>query len=584
MSFDAGRNRQGSSGVRPPVRPRVQLRVALLGALAASVAAYAGDAGDYGPLPPIGSSNVSIADPLVARPATMPCEVVLFDDFVFDDFDSHDFAYAPPADCPGPWQKIVLSYDLSVTAGRQYDRTGTLWIGGVNVYFGTTAEPTSTLAPSWHVERDLTDYSALLATTQPGRALLGNVVNATYTGVIHGSAKLEFYPADAAAAPRVPDRVIALGSDPLGNVVDLATPDATLAATLALPTNVEGAWLDVVAQAQASDEFWWTCLPDDAAAVTDDCPGTAFRETEVTIDGQPAGVAPVQPWVYTGAFQPLLWIPIPGVQTLNFKPYRVDLTPFAGVLSDGEPHTIALAVFNAHDHFSTTATLLLQLDAGSTQVTGAVTRNTIGAGPAPVTGGGVDADGFGTVTVDSNRQFTLAGYVDTSHGRVETTIEQTFAFHAATTYASQSASVIDWSIVHDTRVDGTTTTVGDGSTRVVRESQHYPFGLVLPFTTAGAIVSADFDLGYQRDLATTVDGVAGFGSHADNHVTTHHVSAAANRNSMQDYEYADTTGACYHRRIASAANKLASVEDGAPCTVLDRIFGDGFDGDPAGRR
>jgi len=54
---------------------------------------------------------------------------------------------------------------------------------------------------------------------------------------------------------------------------------------------------------------------------------TAFRESEVTIDGNPAGVAPVYPWIFTGGIDPELWIPIPGVQTLNFKPYRVNLTP-----------------------------------------------------------------------------------------------------------------------------------------------------------------------------------------------------------------------------------------------------------------
>ena len=55
-----------------------------------------------------------------------------------------------------------------------------------------------------------------------------------------------------------------------------------------------------------------------------------FREAEVSIDGTPAGVAPVYPWIFTGGIDPFLWQPIPGVHTLNFEPYRVDLTPFAG--------------------------------------------------------------------------------------------------------------------------------------------------------------------------------------------------------------------------------------------------------------
>jgi len=36
---------------------------------------------------------------------------------------------------------VVLEADDSVTAGRQYDRTAIVRLGGVNLYFGTTMEP-----------------------------------------------------------------------------------------------------------------------------------------------------------------------------------------------------------------------------------------------------------------------------------------------------------------------------------------------------------------------------------------------------------------------------------------------------------
>jgi len=72
----------------------------------------------------------------------------------------------------------------------------------------------------------------------------------------------------------------------------------------------------------------------------------------VTIDGTPAGIAPVAPWIFTGGIDPFLWFPLPGVQTLNFIPYRVDLTPFAATLSNGQQHTIALSVCNANTWFS----------------------------------------------------------------------------------------------------------------------------------------------------------------------------------------------------------------------------------------
>ena len=118
-----------------------------------------------------------------------------------------------------------------------------------------------------------------------------------------------------------------------------------------MPTNVEAAYLDVFAQGQQGDEFWYTCAPNDVAAELENCGNSSFREAEVTIDGTAAGVAPIYPWIFTGGIDPFLWRPIPGVHTLNFEPYRVDLTPFAGVLSNGQPHTVAISVYNANVYF-----------------------------------------------------------------------------------------------------------------------------------------------------------------------------------------------------------------------------------------
>jgi peptide N-acetyl-beta-D-glucosaminyl asparaginase amidase A len=109
-------------------------RFALLAILAASGAVAAPV--PYTP-PTVGSANTATADPGIARPATTPCRVQLFTDQPFADFSPKLFPYAPPAACPGPWQKVVLEADYSVEAGRQFDRTATLWIGGVNIYFGT---------------------------------------------------------------------------------------------------------------------------------------------------------------------------------------------------------------------------------------------------------------------------------------------------------------------------------------------------------------------------------------------------------------------------------------------------------------
>ena len=284
--------------------------------------------------PQIGSSNPITADPPVERPHTQPCTVQLFTNQAFADFNIKDFSYAPPSGCHGPWAKVVFSADFTVTAGRQFDRTAQFLIGNMNIYYGTTSEPRATLSPSWHVESDVTDLSAGLTTPQTGHAILGNFVGVsggvTYNGIIYANAQLDFYPADFRdRAPRVADVIVPLPTASVGAFTLNTTADQ-LSQSVTLPRNTEEAYLDIFAQSQSSDEFWWTCVPSDVSSELESCGNTAFRETEITIDGTPAGIAPVYPWIYTGGVDPYLWEPIPGVQTLNFKPFRVNLTPFAG--------------------------------------------------------------------------------------------------------------------------------------------------------------------------------------------------------------------------------------------------------------
>ncbi len=166
------------------------------------------------PTPQVGSSNPVSPEPNVPRPSTTPCVVPLFSNLQFADYGTKPISFAPPAACPGPWSKVVLTADFTVTAGVQYDRTAKFFLGGANIYFGTTAEPRSALSPSWHIERDLTDYSALFTQAQTGIASIQNIVNSTYTGVIYASATLYFYPANASnPAPTVPSAVLSLAQN-----------------------------------------------------------------------------------------------------------------------------------------------------------------------------------------------------------------------------------------------------------------------------------------------------------------------------------------------------------------------------------
>ena len=531
----------------------------------------------------VGSSNVTVADPTVPRPPGTPCVVSLFSGVTFTDFNARPYTYAPPSGCGTRWSKVVLEADFSVTAGRQFDRTATLWLGGVNLYFGTTQEPSANVSPSWHVERDLTDYSALLQQAGAGQAVLGNVVNSTYTGVIQGSARLLFYPATARApAARVPDRVLPLGSDPVGNSTGLTDSSSQLTRTLTLPRNVARAYLDVFVQSQNADEFWYTCVPDQYAAEVQECGGGNFREAEISIDGQPAGVAPVYPWIYTGGIDPYLWRPTPGVQTLNFMPYRVDLTPFAGVLSNGAPHQVAVSVAGASNYFSATATVLLYLDAHSKQVTGQIERNTlVGQPPAPAISDTLVTDATGNITgnigTSLSRHFVIQGYADTSRGRVHTKVEQTVAF------ADTQGFSINDTTYHQitdqlTSVDSASqSSIGRFVIGEYRQKLRYPLHLDIneqvaadgSFTLAttahqGYLQRAahgvfDFSL-YRAEVNNAVDSSDTLAFDANGNFTGHN-----GQQSSQSFAFHDSLGGCYRSSVATLAGVVSSYDNGKGC-------------------
>ena len=532
----------------------------------------------------IGSANTATADPTVPRPNTTPCTVPLFTDLAFADFSSKLFTFTPAADCPGPWAKVVLEADFSIQAGRQFDRTANIWIGGTNVYFGTTAEPSRNVGRSWHIERDLTDYSALFASTQGGRVDLGNLVNSTFTSILFGNAQLKFYPlAPHQHAPAAADMVLPLSGSPTGGAVFLSGTANAVSTTATLPTNIERAFIDVLAQSQAGDEFWYTCVPDDVAGELQSCGGTSFRESEVSIDGQPAGVAPVYPWIYTGGIDPLLWRPIPGVQTLNFVPYRVDLTPFAALLSNGQPHQVSVNVFNANNGFSTTATLLLFLDHDSTQVTGELTKNTIGAGPTPTVAKNLatDASGniTGNVTVTSNRNFRVEGFVRTSHGRVETSVEQNIVFSNSQDFNITSLVFVQ-NITQNTSIQSLTKTRGgDDGGRTSFQTFNWPLSLDFNFT-----VNADGSGGSQtttikqtfnnNQLIHGEDGQNFFSTVTNTVAPTDtllfdanfNITGGQNQASSQRYFSKDSNGDCFSRSITAADGVLTGITDGEGCT------------------
>ncbi|WP_158545080.1 peptide-N4-asparagine amidase [Dyella monticola] len=558
--------------------------------------------------PAVGGRGVAIADAPIPRPAGTACIATLYSDVAFDDHGDatsraakpREWTYTPPAQCAGPWSKVVLEADFSVTAGRQYDRTVSLWLKGVNLFYGTTQEPSAKVSPHWHVERDVTDYAGLFHDGGHGQTILNNWIDATRAGVIHGSAQLVFYPATADSNAALPaDLAIGLVGDNNGHPVDVQNGNETLSRTLTLPRNVERVALDLIAQSQAVDEQWYMCIddadmqptrefslgPPNAGDPLEQCPGGNFREVAVSIDGQPAGHAPVYPWTYTGGVDPNLWRPTTDIQTLNFTPYRVNLTPFAALLDDGKPHTVAVRVLDAHDFFSLAANLLVWRDQQRDVLTGKLTQNTLATqqtDPPPQvqrhfkhgTGGTLQ----GEVDTLQKSHYIITGELQTSHGKIVTRVEQHADFDNRQSFDHPSKDTYSQRIAMHTQVtDDVRTTTDAGTTQ---HTHHLEYPLLIDIRKqvhANGDFTADITLqqGYLSKRQRTENGHVSFWSTLDNHLVSHSntdfnaggtgITGSRGQHGQQSYRFSDSLGSCYAQQVETRDQAVVAVESGHGC-------------------
>ncbi|MFI1765769.1 peptide-N4-asparagine amidase [Streptomyces sp. NPDC020800] len=351
------------------------------------------------------------AAPPVDRPHTTSCRVTLAE-AQFRDFTPYRGAYTPPKGCGDRWSKVVLRLDGKVK-GRQYDRLGYLHVGGVEILRTSTPEP-SPDGIEWHAEKDVTRYSDTFRGPQDVEMLIGNVVDDTYTGVIDVKVTLTFY-AGRPEAP-APDRVLTLAGSPDGS-------------TLTTPRNSERIVAEVYATGSGGgcEEFWYLTVADPASYSCKSDHGP-YREVQITVDGHLAGIAAPFPNVWTGGWSnPFLWYVVPAPHAFDVRPIEYDLTPFAGLLNDGRPHRVEVSVVGVptgQSGWSTPVNVLVWQDAHRAHVTGGLTtdRATDLADSSTYTPGSENR-----VDTEAGHRLTVSGYVNTSHGRVDTTVTRTLA-------------------------------------------------------------------------------------------------------------------------------------------------------------
>ncbi|MDT0468420.1 peptide-N4-asparagine amidase [Streptomyces gibsoniae] len=484
------------------------------------------------------------AAPPVARPNSRSCEVTLAET-QFRDFTPYRGTYTPPRGCGDHWSKVVLRVEGKVK-GRQFDRLGYLHVGGVEILRTSTPEP-SPDGIEWSVEKDVTRYSETFRQSRDVEMLIGNVVDDTYTGVIDVKATLTFY---AGRPAHTPDRVLTLQNG-----------------TLTTPRNSERIVAEVYATGSGGgcEEFWYLTVPD-TAPYSCKAAGGPYREVQITVDGRLAGIAAPFPTVWTGGWSnPFLWYVIPGPRAFDVQPITYDLTPFAGLLDDGRPHRVEVSVVGVpagQTGWSTPVNVLVWQDAKSRHVTGGLTVHQVGD---PV-GSPVYTPGQeNRLDTQGGHRFTVAGYVDTSHGRVTTTVSRTLAntsVHRWTEGEDQDGLDATWTD------DETVTVHGLGPVRAAHTRRTYTMDGSTTIGTDGRL----------RTVLTLADRAAVVETHGGRRAAwsllddTYTGDAAYTTTVPRDQRHAVGTTSeryrlygsqgCYDRRLTTVQGALTENRDG----------------------
>lgn len=166
-----------------------------------------------------------------------------------------------------------------------------------------------------------------------------------------------------------------------------------------------------------------------------------FREVQVLIDGQLAGVQWPFPVIFTGGVVPSLWTPMVGIDAFDLKEGEIDISPWLGVLCDGKSHNFSMNVVGLNDNGGTTAVLSSGVDS-NWQLTGKIyvwldsDPNAITTGPAPTISGLQP-----TIAVTQAITQNTTGFNDTL--RYTTSVKRTFSVSSSIT-TSSGTKALSW--------------------------------------------------------------------------------------------------------------------------------------------
>jgi hypothetical protein len=256
--------------------------------------------------------------------------------------------YSPPSECD--FTTTVLN--LSVTSqGRQYDRLALLYFGDVEIWRTSTAMPT----PSgifWSFQKDISVFHSLLQEEQKVIFDLSNVIDGDlYTGAYNVTIEALFFNDDYRGTFQPAEKIYPLStlSSSTNTTSVFTLPDDSGLTNITLPRNIKSAVVSIMASGNSAEEFWYTNVPSEYASTFAGNDGWLYgygpwREVQLLIDGELAGVSWPFPIMFSGGVDPGAWRPIVGIDTYDLPTFEIDVTPWLSLLCNGKGHTFQLQV------------------------------------------------------------------------------------------------------------------------------------------------------------------------------------------------------------------------------------------------
>ena len=236
-----------------------------------------------------------------------------------------------------------------------------MYLGDIEVFRTSTAEPTAN-GIIWTYVKEMDQYDSLWRTNQKIIFDLGNLIDSTYTGSFNTTLTATFFTVPESRVTA--DAILPISSRQSSSNMPSAfsVPSQNASVSYTFSKNIQRAVVSLSACGQASEEFWYTNTFSSQTDTFESTAGTLygyspFREVQLLIDGQLAGVSWPFPIIFTGGIVPGLWRPIVGIDAFDLREHEIDITPWLSLLCDGSTHTFEIRVAGLDDNGNGHATL-----------------------------------------------------------------------------------------------------------------------------------------------------------------------------------------------------------------------------------